>query len=134
VRTRLIGEERMKKLSTIVELREHFYVRDADLGHLPYRTKIEKDEVTGEHILLMSKSAYGDYAEIDDVMSFKRASKRRLRMKNLSCKQLKWSAFNRELTSIIRQLQSDKHPLNRVMVELDGQYYLLKQRQYRGSV
>ena len=69
---------------------------------------------------------HGDYAEIDDVMSLKRASKGRLRMKNLSCKQLKWSAFNRQLTSIIRQLQSDKHALNRVLVEFDGQCYLLK--------
>ena len=128
MRTRVIGGEVMKKLSTIAELRENFYVRFADLGHLPYRTKIEKDEVTGEHILPMPKSAYGDYAEIDDVMSLKRASKGRLRMKNLSCKQLKWSAFNRQLTSIVRQLQSDKHPLNRVLVEFDGQYYLLKQR------
>lgn len=112
------------------DLKDRFKIRQADLGHLPYRARLEKDEATGECFLPMPKEVYGDYAEIDDVMSFKRASKGRIRMKNLSCKQLKWSVFNRELTSICRQLGCLKHPLNRMIVEFKGQYYLITQGEY----
>ncbi len=98
-------------------------------GNLPHRTRLEKDKETGESILPMPKEVYGDYAEIDDIISFKKASKYRIRLVNLSCKVKKWTSFVREYNSICRQIKSSKHPLNRgYRGDSGGQNYLIKER------
>jgi hypothetical protein len=118
----------MKSEALLEQLKSKFIVTNADMGNLPYRTRLEEDEVTGESILPMAKEVYGDYAEVDDIISFKKASKCRIKLVNLSCKVKKWTSFVREYNSICRQIKSSKHPLNRVILEVQGQNYLIKER------
>ncbi len=118
----------MKQNEFIAQLKREFDVSDANMGSLPHRTRLEVDEETGESILPMPKEVYGDYADIDDVLSFKKASKYRIKLVNLSCKVIKKTRFIREYASIIRQLNLPKHPLNRVIIEVQGQNYLVKVR------
>jgi len=107
-------------------LKSQFSVCNANMGNLPHRTRLEADVETGESILLMPKDVYGDYAEIGDVISFKKASKCRIKLMNMSCKVVSRTRFTREYNSIIRQLSSAQHPLNRVILSNQRQHYLLK--------
>lgn len=107
-------------------LKSQFSICNADMGNLPHRTCLETDEETGESILPMPKEVYGDYAEIDDVLSFKKASKCRIKLINMSCKIVSRTRFTREYNSIIRQLSSAQHPLKRVIVSCHKHHYLLK--------
>ena len=116
----------MKSAEFLDYLKSQFSVCDANMGNLPHRTRIEADEETGESILLMPKGVYGDYIDIDDVISFKKASKYRIKLVNLSCKVITKTRFVREYNSIIRQLNSAQHSLNRVIVNRHGHHYLLK--------
>tara|TARA_B110000211_G_scaffold235033_1_gene308759 strand:+ start:18615 stop:18974 length:360 start_codon:yes stop_codon:yes gene_type:complete len=116
----------MKSVEFLDYLKSQFSVSDANLGKLPHRTHLVKNEDTGESILPMPKEVYGDYAEVDDVISFKKASKYRIKLMNMSCKVVSRSRFTREYNSIIRQLNSAHHPLNRVILSSHGQHYLLK--------
>lgn len=77
---------------------------------------------------LCRKKYDGNYAEVDDVLSIKKVSKYRIKLINLSCKALKSKRFIRGYTSIIRQINSTDHPLNRVILDVQGQHYLLKSR------
>lgn len=116
----------MKSDDFLDYLKSQFSVCDANMGNLPHRTRIETDEETGESILLMPKDVYGDYTEIGDVISFKKASKCRIKLINMSCKVVSITRFTREFNSIIRQLRSAQHPLNRVVLSSHRQHYLLK--------
>lgn len=116
----------MKSEAIFNQLEDKFIVSSADMGNLPHRTRLEEDKGTGESILPMPKEIYGDYVEVDDIISFKKASKCRLKLVNLSCKVKKWASFVREYNSICRQMKSSKHPLNRVIVEFQGMHYLVK--------
>jgi hypothetical protein len=107
-------------------LNRQFIVCDANMGNLPHRTRLEANEETGESILPMPKDVYGDYVEIDDIISFKKASKCRIKLINMSCKVVSLTRFIREYNSIIRQLSSTQHPLNRVILSCHRQHYLLK--------
>lgn len=107
-------------------LKSQFSVCDANMGNLPHRTRLEKDEETGESILPMPQEVYGDYAEINDVLAFNKASKCRIKLMNLSCKVVTRTRFIREYNSIIRQLNSAQHPLNRIILSWHSQHYLLK--------
>ena len=118
----------MKQQKLLTELHDKFNVSEANMGNLPHRTRLEVDAETGESILPMPKEVYGDYAEVDDVLSFKRASKYRIKLVNLSCKVIKSARFVREYTSLIRQINSTVHPLNRIILDVHGQHYLLKSR------
>jgi hypothetical protein len=60
----------------------------------------------------MPKEIYGDYAEVDDVISIKKTAKHRIKLVNLSCKGVMKTRFVREYTSIVRQIYSNKHPWN----------------------
>lgn len=119
----------MKTEALFEQLESKFIVTNADMGNLPHRTRLEEDKETGESILSMPKEVYGDYAEIDDIISFKKASKCRIKLINLSCKVKKWTSFVREYNSICRQMKSSKHPLNRVIVEVQGLNYLIKAKE-----
>jgi len=116
----------MNKELLFNKINNQFLVTLADMGDLPYTTTLEVDEKTGDSILLMPREVYGDYAEVDDVMSFKKPSKNRIEMVNLSCKCTKKTAFIREYNSICRQIRSLKHPLSRLILECEGEHYLLK--------
>lgn len=118
----------MKANEFMIHLKSKFTVCDADMGSLPHRVRLEIDEETGDSILPMPKEIYGDYADIDDVISFKKASKCRIKLVNLSCKVLKVARFVREYTSISRQIKSAKSPLTRVILEIQGRHYLVKAR------
>lgn len=118
----------MKSKILLSQLKNSFSVCTANMGKLPHRTQLQKDKDTGESILPMPKEVYGDYAEVDDVISFKKSSKCRIKLINLSCKVKKWTSFVREYNSICRQIKSPKHPLNRVIVEIQGKNYLIKER------
>lgn len=118
----------MKSEVLFSQLKNKFIVSNADMGNLPHRTRLEENKETGELILPMPKEVYGDYAEVDDIISFKKASKCRIKLINLSCKVKKWTSFVREYNSICRQIKSPKHPLNRVIVEIQGKNYLIKER------
>lgn len=116
----------MKSAAFLDHLKSQFSVCDANMGNLPHRTRIEEDKETGELILPMPKKVYGDYAKVDDVISFKKASKCRIKLINMSCKVVSRTRFTREYNSIIRQLSSPKHPLNRFILTVHGRNYLLK--------
>lgn len=116
----------MKSANFLDCLKRQFSVCDANMGNLPHRTRLEIDEETGESLLPMPKDIYGDYAEIDDVISFKKISKCRIKLINMSCKVVSRTRFIREYNSIIRQLNSAQHPLNRVIVSSHRHHYLLK--------
>ena len=118
----------MKPNEFIAYLKSEFEVCDANMGNLPHRVRLEIDEETGESILPMPKEIYGDYADVDDVISFKRASKYRIKLVNLSCRVLKMARFVREYTSISRQIKSANSPLTRVILEVQGRHYLVKAR------
>ncbi|MGV2873205.1 hypothetical protein [Colwellia sp. E150_009] len=121
----------MNTKSFFKKIENKFIITPADLGNLPHSTTLEVDDETGESILLMPKKVYGDYAEVDDVMSFNKPSKYRIVMVNLSCKFTKKTTFLREYTSICKQVISPKHPLNRLILECDGEYYLLKPKKFK---
>lgn len=77
--------------------------------------------------LLMPRDVYGDYVETGDVMSFNKPSKHKIVMVNLSCKYIRKAAFFlRNYNSIFRQITSAEHPLNRVILNCNGEHYLLK--------
>lgn len=116
----------MKSVEFSDYLNSKFSVSNANMGNLPHRTRLELDEETGESILPMPKEIYGDYAEVDDIISFKKASKCRIKLINMSCKVVSLTQFTREYNSIIRQLISAQHPLNRVILSCHRQHYLLK--------
>lgn len=116
----------MKSVEFLDYLNSKFSVSNANMGNLPHRTRLELDEETGESILPMPKEVYGDYAEVDDIISFKKASKCRIKLINMSCKMVPLTRFTREYNSIIRQLISVQHPLNRVILSCHRQHYLLK--------
>jgi len=118
----------MNKRLLLDKIGNKFIVVLADMGNLPYRATLGEDEETGEVILPMPTEAYGDHAEIGDVMSFKKPSKYKIEMTNLSCKYVKKTAFLREYNSICRQITSIKHPLNRLILDCNGEHYLLKYR------
>ncbi len=117
----------MTKLNEfMIHLKSKFTVCDADMGNLPHRVRLEIDEETGDSILPMPKKIYGDYADIDDIISFKKTSKYRIKLVNLSCKVIKNTRFVREYNSIYRQINSPIHSLNRVILEVQGRHYLIK--------
>ena len=116
----------MQSAELLDYLKSQFSVCDANMGNLPHRTRLETDEETGESILPMPKDVYGDYAEIDDVILFKKASKCRIKLINMSYKVVSLTRFAREYNSIIRQLSSAQHPLNRVILSCHRHHYLLK--------
>lgn len=119
----------MKSETLFEQLKRKLIVTNANIGNLPHRTRLEEDKGTGESILLMPKEVYGDYAEVDDIMSFKKVSKHQIKLVNLSCKVKKWTPFVREYNSICKQIKSSKHPLNRVIVEFQGVNYLIKAKE-----
>jgi len=116
----------MKPNEFMVYIESKFTVCDADMGSLPHRVHFEIDKETGDSILPMPKEIYGDYADIDDVISFRKTSKYRIMLVNLSCKVIKITRFVREYNSIYRQINSPMHSLNRVILEIQGQHYLIK--------
>tara|TARA_A200000159_G_C7330493_1_gene342718 strand:+ start:2566 stop:2904 length:339 start_codon:yes stop_codon:yes gene_type:complete len=109
----------MESQKSLQNLHKKFNVSDANMGKLPHRARLEEDTETGDTILPMPKEIYGDYADIDDVISFKKASKYRIKLVNLSCKVIKQSRFEREYTSISRQLHSAAHPRARSRTFID---------------
>lgn len=74
----------MKSDKFLDYFRNQFNVCDANMGKLPHRTRLIVDEDTGEFMLPMPKDIYGDFAAVDDVISFKIASKYRIKLINLS--------------------------------------------------
>ena len=116
----------MKSFEFFNHVKSQFSLSEADMGSFPHRVQLEKDEKTGEVILPMPKSLYGDMAEVGDVFSFSKATIHKISLANLSCKVRKWTAFVREFTSMTRQLKSPRHPLNRMIFEYQGKCYLLK--------
>lgn len=119
----------MKSVGFLNYLNSKFSVCEANMGNLPHRTRLEIDQETGESILPMPKDIkdiYGNYAEIDDVISFKKASKCRIKLINMSCRVISRTRFTREYNSITRQLTSAQHPLKRVIVSCYRHHYLLK--------
>lgn len=91
----------MNDYSLLNKIERHFKVSHANLGNFPYKCTLGEDSESGEAILPMPKEAYGDYAEVDDVISFKKPSKHRIEMINLSCKYRKKTAFIREYNSCV---------------------------------
>lgn len=118
----------MKPNEFIAHLKNEFKVCDANMGNLPHRFRLEEDKETGESILPMPKEIYGDYAKVADVISFKRSTKYRIKLVNLSCKVMSKSRFIREYNSIARQIKSPVHPLNRVILDVGGRYYLINMK------
>ena len=78
-------------------------------------TTIEKDE-NGDMLLNIPPEllASGLFLEGDEVSCS--AVPGCLRIDNLSCKQMQVSRFRRNLNSILKNIDNDKHPLNRVFV------------------
>ena len=79
-------------------------------------TTIEKDE-NGDMLLNIPPEllASGLFLEGDEVSCS--AVPGRLRIDNLSCKQMQVSRFRRNLNSILNNIANDRHPLNRVFVK-----------------
>ena len=118
----------MKPLEFFKHVKSQFTLTEAYMGSFPHSVQLDKDETTGEAILPMPKSLYGDMADVDDVILFSKAVRYKISFTNLSCKVKKWTVFVREYTSMTRQLKSINHPLSRVIFEYQGQYYLLKNK------
>jgi hypothetical protein len=80
------------------------------------QTTIEKDE-NGDMLLNIPPEllASGLFLEGDEVSCS--AVTGCLRIDNLSCKQMQVSRFRRNLNSILKNIDNDKHPLNRVPVK-----------------
>jgi hypothetical protein len=80
------------------------------------QTTIEKDE-NGDMLLNIPPEllASGLFLEGDEVSCS--AVPGCLRIDNLSCKQMQVSRFRRNLNSILKNIDNDKHPLNRVFVK-----------------
>ena len=80
------------------------------------QTTIEKDE-NGDMLLNIPPEllASGLFLEGDEVSCS--AVPGCLRIDNLSCKQMQVSRFRRNLNSILKNIDNDKHPLNRVLVK-----------------
>jgi len=116
----------MGSIALLNHLKTQFSICDANMGKLPHRVRLEVDEETGDSIFPMPKEIYDDYVDINDVISFKKASKYRIKLVNLSCKVITKTRYIREYPSICRQLISVKHPLNRVIIEIQARHYLLK--------
>ena len=78
-------------------------------------TTIEKDE-NGDMLLNIPPELLesGLFLEGDEVSCS--AVPGCLRIDNLSCKQMQVSRFKRNLNSILKNIDSDRHPLNRVFV------------------
>ena len=79
-------------------------------------TTIEKDE-NGDMLLNIPPEllSSGLFLEGDEVSCS--AVPGCLRIDNLSCKQMQVSRFRRNLNSILKNIDNDKHPLNRVFVK-----------------
>jgi hypothetical protein len=83
----------MKPRELLCYLKSQFSVCDANMVNLSHRTRLEEDEETGESTFPIPKDVYGDYAEVGDVISFKKASKCRIKLINMSCKVVSRTRF-----------------------------------------
>lgn len=80
------------------------------------QTTIEKDE-NGDMLLNIPPEliASGLFLEGDEVSCSAKLGC--LCIDNLSCKQMQVSRFRRNINSILKNIDNDKHPLNRVFVK-----------------
>lgn len=72
--------------------------------------------LTIDNVNVLPKGKIEDYLEVDDVIEFKISGNNDCEMFNLSCQFLRLSKFKRDLTSILRRLNNDNHPLKRCII------------------
>lgn len=70
----------------------------------------------GKVLLPLPKEKFRDFFEVGDVIELKKTGELDVEIVNLSCKVLRLARFKRELTSILRRLDNDNHPLKRCII------------------
>ena len=113
-----------KQRATIVsidELNKSFEVKMIEFPFSFTLTLENKDDV----LLPMPKGKLGDYIEVGDLIEFKIKQQDSCEMFNLSCHFLMLSKFKRDLTSILRRLNNDDHPLKRCVLLNEAGFVLL---------
>ena len=81
------------------------------------KTTIETDENGDQLLNIPPELIESDLFLEDDDIAFS-TKDGCIMIENLSCKQMQVSRFRRNLNSILKNIDNDKHPLNRVFVKI----------------
>ncbi|NQY87443.1 MAG: hypothetical protein HRT51_06745 [Colwellia sp.] len=109
-------------ITSIDDLNKSFEVKMIEF-QLDFTLTLES-EGDANVLLPMPRGKLGDYLEVGDVIELK-MKKNNCEMFNLSCQFLRLSKFKRDLTSILRRLNNDDHPLKRCILLNEAGFVLL---------
>jgi len=79
----------------------------------------------GKVLLSLPKKQFSAYFEVGDEIEFKNHGNHDIKIINLTCEVLRISRFKRDLTSILRRLDNDNHPLKRCIILNESGFVLL---------
>ncbi|KMT66760.1 hypothetical protein [Catenovulum maritimum] len=96
-----------------------------------FTVDIETDE-NGDYILPLPDSLLADMGwQLDDVLNIERVKNQQaLQINNLSYLKMKPSVFKRNLTSIMRNISNNNHPLKRVKIESKTPWIFILANEY----
>lgn len=96
-----------------------------------FTTEIEKDE-NGDCILLLPDGLLAELGwQLEDTLEIERIkNKQAFQVNNLSFLKMKPSKFKRNLTSIMRKISDNKHPLKRVKIEGKTPWFFILTHEY----
>jgi hypothetical protein len=70
----------------------------------------------GNVSLPLPRENLSDYFEVGDVIEFKKHGNHDYKIINLTCEELRLSRFKRDLTSVLRRLDRNDHPMKRCIL------------------
>ena len=116
-----------KQTATITSIDNPNKVFEVKVAEYPtdnFTLTLESDE-DGNVLLPKLSAKLGDNFEVGDEIEFKKVGGYDFEIVNLSCETLRLSKFKRDLTSVLRRLDNDNHPLKRCNLLNEAGFVLL---------
>lgn len=112
------NQQRTGTITSVGHLNKYFEVK---ITNCPASLYVDSDDNV---LLPLPKEQFSDYFEVGDEIEFKKVARYGFEIVNLTCETL-LSKFKRNLTSVLRRLDCDIHPLKRCILLNEAGFVLL---------
>ena len=120
-----------KQRATIVSIDDLNKSFEVKITNCPTSLYVDSDDNV---LLPLPKEQFSDYFEVGDEIEFKKVARYGFEIVNLTCETLRLSKFKRDLTSVLRRLDCDIHPLKRCILLNEADFVLLSAKKNPHSV
>jgi hypothetical protein len=110
------------RIVSIEHLNKNFEVKTINCPTDPFTIDGGAD---GNVSLPLPREKLSDYFEVGDVIEFKKHGNHDYKIINLTCEELRLSRFKRDLTSVLRRLDRNDHPMKRCILLNEKGFVLL---------